>query len=122
MVAAFTTILADDEMVIGFEFDTLSACARFGHCKLSRKFGKFADAAAVVVLDRERGICRIAVGRPDGAPVLLAPLAASFAHAGSATPPEVARAIEDALPGLDPYDGRILYAALSRALAQTVEI
>lgn len=117
-ITAFTTLLADDEMVVGFAFPTLSAGTRFGHCKIARKFGKFADAAAAVVVDPQRELCRIAIGWPDGAPRQLAPLAASFARSGRAAPGEIAQAIEDALPGLDPYDGRILRGALAHALAQ----
>jgi aerobic carbon-monoxide dehydrogenase medium subunit len=73
--APFTTTLAEDEIIVGVEIGTLSPAAIWSHQKFSRKVGKFADAAAVVVLDHARGFCRVVLGTPDAPPLVMSSLA-----------------------------------------------
>lgn len=73
--APFTTTLADEEIIAGVEINTLSPGAVWSHHKFSRKVGKFADAAAVVVLDHARGFCRVVLGNPDAPPLVMSSLA-----------------------------------------------
>jgi carbon-monoxide dehydrogenase medium subunit len=120
VIAAFTPALGESEMVLGFTFPSLSAGARFGHAKLARKLGKFADAAAAVIVDRPRGVCRIALGRPEGQPVLLPGLADQVAADGQPSPQDIAAALASALPELDAFERRILSGALGRALVQAL--
>jgi carbon-monoxide dehydrogenase medium subunit len=67
----FETRLAPDEIIERVRIPKLSAEARWGYLKLSRKSGEFASALAVVVADRRRGHCRVVVGVANGAPLVL---------------------------------------------------
>ncbi len=67
----YQTQLADDEVVESVHVPRLSADARWGYLKLSRKSGEFANALAVAVIDLGRGYCRIVLGAANGAPLVL---------------------------------------------------
>lgn len=67
----FETTLAADEIVENVRIPKLSAEARWGYLKLSRKSGEFANALAVAVADRARGHCRVVLGAANGAPLVL---------------------------------------------------
>ena len=67
----FETRLAPDEIIEGVRIPKLSAEARWGYLKLSRKSGEFASALAVVIVDRGRGHCRVVLGVANGAPLVL---------------------------------------------------
>jgi carbon-monoxide dehydrogenase medium subunit len=118
MIAPFTTALEEDELLTGVEFPTLSRSARFGHRKLSRKVGKFADAAAVIVLDGERDVCRVVIGRPEGPPVLLGGLSDLLLRSRVILQTEIAKAIEQAVPDLDAFELRTQSGNLAQALTQ----
>ncbi len=68
----FETKLAVDEIVEGVRIPKLSADARWGYLKLSRKTGEFASAVAVVIADPARGYWRVVLGAANGAPLVLA--------------------------------------------------
>jgi carbon-monoxide dehydrogenase medium subunit len=67
----FETRLAPDEIIERVRIPKLSAEARWGYLKLSRKSGEFASALAVVIADRGRGHCRVVLGVANGAPLVL---------------------------------------------------
>jgi len=67
----FETRLAPDEIIERVRIPKLSAEARWGYLKLSRKSGEFASALAVVIADRCRGHCRVVLGAANGAPLVL---------------------------------------------------
>jgi aerobic carbon-monoxide dehydrogenase medium subunit len=67
----FETRLAADEIIECLRIPKLSAEARWGYLKLSRKSGEFASALAVVIADRGRGHCRVVIGAANGAPLVL---------------------------------------------------
>ena len=67
----FDTRLAPDEIIERVRIPKLSAEARWGYLKLSRKSGEFASALAVVIADRGRGHCRVVLGVANGAPLVL---------------------------------------------------
>jgi carbon-monoxide dehydrogenase medium subunit len=67
----FETTLAADEIIESVRIPRLSADARWGYLKLSRKSGEFASALAVVAVDRARGHSRVVLGAANGAPLLL---------------------------------------------------
>ncbi len=75
----YQTRLADDEIVESVHIPRLSADARCGYVKLSRKSGEFANALAVVVIDLARGHCRIVLGAASGAPLPLEETSRSLA-------------------------------------------
>jgi carbon-monoxide dehydrogenase medium subunit len=67
----FETSLAADEIIESVRIPKLSADARWGYLKLSRKSGEFASSLAVVVADRARGHSRAVLGAANGAPLVL---------------------------------------------------
>jgi carbon-monoxide dehydrogenase medium subunit len=67
----FETVLAADEIIENVRIPRLSADARWGYLKLSRKSGEFASALAVAIADRGRGLARVVLGAANGAPLVL---------------------------------------------------
>ena len=77
--AAYTTVLAPDEIVTRIEIPRASARARFGFHKLCRKTGELAEAMGVVLVDPERRYCRVVAGAVGAKPVPLPAAARSLA-------------------------------------------
>ena len=71
MIAAYTTDLADDEVLTAIEIPVLSEAARWGYNKVCRKTGEFAHAIGAVVIDPPRKVCRVVCGAIEAPPVLL---------------------------------------------------
>ncbi len=71
MIAAYTTSLAEDEILSAVQVPVLSAAARAGYHKVCRKTGEFAQAIGAVVLDREAGLARVVCGAIEAPPVVL---------------------------------------------------
>jgi carbon-monoxide dehydrogenase medium subunit len=67
----FETALVEDEIIENLRIRKLSADARWGYAKLSRKSGEFATALAVAIVDRTRGHSRVVLGAANGAPLVL---------------------------------------------------
>ena len=82
--AAYTTVLAHDEIVTRIEIPRASARARFGFYKLCRKTGELAEAMGAVLVDPERRYCRVVIGAVGAKPVPL-PAAARTLAATAAT-------------------------------------
>jgi carbon-monoxide dehydrogenase medium subunit len=70
-IGIFETQLAADEIIESVRIPKLSADARWGYLKLCRKSGEFADALAIAIADRGRGLCRVVLGAANGAPLVL---------------------------------------------------
>jgi aerobic carbon-monoxide dehydrogenase medium subunit len=85
----YETRLADDEIIESVRVPKLSTDARWGYLKLCRKSGEFANALAIVVVDRARGHYRIVLGAANGAPLVLG--AASQVLADNRREPEALR-------------------------------
>jgi len=119
MKAAFTTELADDEIVASIAVPKLSASARFGYFKFCRKTGEFPDASAAVILDPERRIARVFLGALSGRPQALPTLARAVAERGAAacTREAVLDAVSSA-QAFDAIDRRMHAATLLKALRQ----
>ncbi len=118
-LGAFTTALRDGEILAAVEVPRLSATAAWGYYKICRKVGEFAEASAAVVVDPERGACRVVAGALDGAPALLEEVADLLAGQGAAAalaalPDAVARILPDA----GPVKRRQHEVALKRAIRQ----
>jgi aerobic carbon-monoxide dehydrogenase medium subunit len=67
----FQTRLAADEIIESVRVAKLSAGARWGYLKLSRKSGEFANALAVAVVDPGRSCSRVVIGAANGTPLAL---------------------------------------------------
>jgi aerobic carbon-monoxide dehydrogenase medium subunit len=119
MKAAFTTELADDEIVTVIVVPKLSASARFGYFKFCRKTGEFPDASAAVILDPERRVARVFLGALNGRPQALPTLARAVAERGAAAcTREAAHEAVGSVQAFDAVDRRMHAATLLRALQQ----
>jgi aerobic carbon-monoxide dehydrogenase medium subunit len=112
MAGAFTTALREDEILTAVRIPRLSAQARWGYYKVSRKAGEFAQALGAIVDDPARGLRRALIGAIDGAPYVFS-AAALIDHWADATADSELQAA-----GLKPgtYEYQIHATALSRAV------
>jgi carbon-monoxide dehydrogenase medium subunit len=124
MSGAFTTALAEVELLAGVLVPIYSADMRWGYNKFCRKTGEFAEASCSVVLDPQRGVARIVIGALDGAPASLPGLAAQVARLGAAalSVAAVKEAVGQAAQAKDDVDRRLIEAAVKRAVRQALGV
>jgi carbon-monoxide dehydrogenase medium subunit len=115
MTGAFSTVLEDDEVLLGVRVPRLSTGARWGHYKFCRKPGEFAEAMAALVVDRERNVCRAVIGATHGVPHVIRE---AWFLADAFDEDRALQEIEAAGAGGDPYERQIHLAALKRAAAR----
>jgi len=72
VLGVFETTLLPGELVEAITVPRLSAEARWGFYKVSRKTGEFAQAIGAVLLDPARSICRAVIGAIESRPVVFA--------------------------------------------------
>jgi aerobic carbon-monoxide dehydrogenase medium subunit len=121
MQGAYTTDLAEGELIAAVLVPALSEAARWGYHKFCRKTGEFAEASCAAVFDPARQMARIIMGALDGAPQALPTLAAQVARAASR--PErsaIEAAVAAAAPTKDAIDRKLLVAAVERCLHQVL--
>lgn len=120
MLAAYTTSLAEGEVITALHLPRLSAQARWGYYKFCRKTGEFAEASCAVYFEPASATAQIVVGALDGAPVALETLASEVARSGLAVASEAAidAALKGAIEQLDTLGRRMAGAAIVRCLAQ----
>ena len=119
MQAAYTTELADDELITAVRVPAMPQ-GRWGYYKFCRKPGEFADASAAVCQVAPGSPWRLALGALDGPPLLLAALAQELGEPGAA-PLALSRlreAVAAALPERDSIDHQLHAVCLARALEQ----
>lgn len=110
---AFDSALDDGEIVAAVEIPRFSSGARWGFWKFCRKAGEFAEAMCAVLVDRERSVCRIALGATDSKP-LVADLEPDALDDTAA----LDRIVEEGGLGGDAIHARLHRAAMRRAVAQ----
>ena len=115
VTAPFSTALTASEILVGLRIPRLSERARWGHYKVCRKPGEFAEAIGAVLIDPDRGVCRAVIGATHGAPHLIE--AADYI-AGHFDSERAYAAVEAAGVGDDPYERQIHHVALKRAAAR----
>ncbi|NQW83254.1 MAG: FAD binding domain-containing protein [Alcaligenaceae bacterium] len=120
MLAAYTTSLAEGEVITALHLPRLSAQARWGYYKFCRKTGEFAEASCAVYFEPASATAQIVVGALDSAPVALETLASEVARGGLAVASEAAieAALKGAIEQLDTLGRRMAGAAIARCLAQ----
>jgi carbon-monoxide dehydrogenase medium subunit len=123
MLGVFEVALAASELLEAIRIPRLSASARWGYYKVSRKTGEFAHAIGAVLDDLDRGVCRAAIGAIDAKPIVLSDARPLFdGRAGSDLARRFDSAVADDLlqkSGVaDPIDRRIHVVALRRAAGQ----
>ncbi|MCK6453085.1 MAG: FAD binding domain-containing protein [Alphaproteobacteria bacterium] len=120
MTGAFTTVLADDELIVSVAVPKASPQARWGYYKFCRKPGEFPDASAAVVLDPARKVARLYAGALDGPPQALPALAAAAAAGTVPSLDDIEAALAPVARGLDDIDRRLHAVAVQRALKQAI--
>ena len=74
VLGPYFTALGEGEILTGVEVPKLGAKARWGYSKVTQKIGEYAESMAIAVIDGQA--TRIVLGAADGAPIVLAGLAA----------------------------------------------
>jgi carbon-monoxide dehydrogenase medium subunit len=120
MVAAFTTILSEDDIIVAIEVPKPGATARWGTFKLCRKFGEFPLASATIMLDPQSASAAIFLGALPGRPRPLPNLARRLLQDGISgiTTEILAAAVAEATPDIDSIDRRMYVGCLTRAIEQ----
>jgi len=113
-LAAFTTALADDELIVEIDWPVLSPQARWAYRKQCRKPGEFAEAMVAIWTDPAQAIARLVIGALDGAPAVVSGAAEVAALRGRAGQ----TALFDAIGLTDPYRRQLQSVMLARAFAQ----
>ena len=116
-VGAFTVALEPEEVLCSLEIPALSPSACWGHYKVCRKPGEFAESIGTVVVDKDRGFARAVLGATDGAPILLPDVAERLKDSGADGfgVEEAKTAIAATGATFDSYLTQIHAVALSRA-------
>ena len=119
MQGAYTTDLADGELLAAVLVPRLGPAARWGYFKFCRKTGEFAQARCAAVFDPSRKLARIVLGALDGAPQALPALAAQVARDAAMPSRDTLRsAVAAALPAKDSVDRKLMVAAVEHCLHQ----
>jgi carbon-monoxide dehydrogenase medium subunit len=121
MRGAFEVGLEPGEIIEAVRVPRLSANARWGFHKISRKTGEMAQAMSAVLHDPEHRVCCAVIGATGSAPIVLSGEAQKAAGATAAELATIfdgdaaARSLDEA-GIIDPVGRRLLLAALRRAL------
>jgi aerobic carbon-monoxide dehydrogenase medium subunit len=119
VTAAFETMLNAGEVLEAVVVPKLSASARFGWHKISRKTGKFAMAIGAVLSDPDRGVFRAVMGATHGPPIVVEDARELFSAPGESRLDEARAAELLALHGVTAPSARRLHlTALRRAAAE----
>ena len=121
MLAAFITMLAQDEIVTAIEVPKRRRETRYGYFKFCRKTGDFPESSAAVVVDPGRS-SRIFIGALSGAPQPLPGLAEAVSREGmrAATTEATIAAVAAAAPDMDVPDVRMHAASVRHAIEQAL--
>lgn len=119
MTAAFTTQLADDEIIESIRVPKLGAGVRWGYYKFCRKTGEFPEASAALLLDPQRRVARLFAGALERAPQPLDTVARALAEQGAASADMIGTALARVSPGLGPAARKLRATAVQRAIARS---
>ena len=67
----YMTVIEDAELIEAIAVPRRPAGERWGHYKVARKTGEYAESMAIALIDKTRGTARLVVGATDGAPLVL---------------------------------------------------
>ena len=67
----YMTVIEDAELIEAIVVPRRPASERWGHYKVARKTGEYAESMAIALIDKTRGMARLVVGATDGAPLVL---------------------------------------------------
>ncbi len=122
MAGAYTTSLADGEIIVAVDVPVCQPSSRFGYYKFCRKTGEFAEASCVAWFDPHSRTARIVLGAIDVTPRSMPTLALACATQGAkaASVDAIREAVALAIPEKDPVDRRLYETAVTRCLAQAL--
>jgi aerobic carbon-monoxide dehydrogenase medium subunit len=117
----YTTSLLKDDIIIGFDIPPPDARFRWGHFKVVRKSGAYANSIAIAVQRGGDGPVSVALGAAAARPFLLPTVAAQL-H-GGAISDEALRAtitqdLASQVPDADPYLMRLHTSTVLRAVQE----
>lgn len=119
MTGAYTTSLAENEVLVAIHVPALGPGARWGYNKICRKTGEFAKAIGVVVHDRGRRFARVVCGAVEAPPVILEETSKALTAGGIAAARERAGAeVDTVLARQDDSFRQLHRVAVDRALVQ----
>lgn len=117
----YTTSLAKDEIILGFDVPAPDARLRWGYFKVARKSGAYANSIAVAVQRSGDGPVAVALGAAAPRPFLLSTVAGQV-RAGETSEDALRAAIMKDLkrqaPDADPYLTRLHTSTVLRALRE----
>jgi carbon-monoxide dehydrogenase medium subunit len=67
----YMTAIEDAELIEAIIVPRRSASERWGHYKVARKTGEYAESMAIALIDKARGYARLVLGATDGVPLVL---------------------------------------------------
>ena len=67
----YMTAIEDAELIEAIIVPRRPGSERWGHCKVARKTGEYAESMAIALIDKALGKARLIVGATDGAPLVL---------------------------------------------------
>ncbi len=70
-LGSYMTVIEDAELIEAIAVPRRSPSERWGHYKVARKTGEYAESMAIALIDKTRGTARLVVGATDGAPLVL---------------------------------------------------
>jgi aerobic carbon-monoxide dehydrogenase medium subunit len=115
---AFSTALAENEIIESVDVPKLSGAGRFGYYKFCRKTGEFAEASCAAVFDSGRNVARIFLGAIKATPRPFLDAAVRVAREGKSL--DVATAVIPSLGDLDAVERRMAATAITRAVTQAL--
>jgi carbon-monoxide dehydrogenase medium subunit len=115
---AFSTALAENEIIESVDVPKLSGAGRFGYYKFCRKTGEFAEASCAAVFDSGRNVARIFLGAIKATPRPFPDAAVRVAREGKSL--DVATAVIPSLGDLDAVERRMAATAITRAVTQAL--
>ena len=120
MLGAYTTALADGELIAAVRVPAPTAQTRWAYQKLCRKTGEFSEATCAAWFDASTRFGRIVLGALDGAPRVLQGLTRAVATRGPAAIDDAAidAAVVLAVPDKDAIDRQRYRVVIRRCLEQ----
>ncbi|WP_394061618.1 FAD binding domain-containing protein [Alcaligenes sp. WGS1538] len=124
MLAAYTTVLEAGEFIESVDVPWVSATARWGYYKFTRKVGEFADASCACYFDPATRTARVVIGAMEGAPRSLPELAVKVAAQGAAAleGEAIASALKPYLEQRDEAHQVLFRTVVERSLQQALGV
>lgn len=70
-IGPYMTVLGDAELIEAIEVPRRPSTERWGHSKMARKTGEYAESMAIALIDKTQRKARLVIGATDGTPLVL---------------------------------------------------